>query len=565
MKVDRLTDSYAVYFWTGNEVMDFFAYYKMQWFLIFTVAAITMAIYYYYKGYIKVKKTLFYIPAAVYSAAVILSTFTSQNTTISLFGFTGRYEGMFVLLGYIVVMLLSVNLVNNENQAVLIIKWLAVSAFIIGIIGLLERFDIYVLTWEGVRDLLLPAEKNGMDISFLKDIRAFYSTISHYDYAGSYFAMLFPISVVILAFVKGRKEKAAAAMFSCIMLANWIVCNSRAGVVGGFVALVIIVIMFRSMIKKHWKISLAVLSLFIIAFVVANVMSSGRIFGRVGSIITDAVKIFSAQKYEGIKDITSDSNEIRVIFEDKELKIIYDDKTIKLKDENDMDIPAQFDGNSIKITDERYNGTTFTVSNNKDDFFIEMNYASLKLRFAVTKSGLRLVNHRDQTVNLEPVEKWGFEGLERIGSARGYIWSRSIPLLKNTVIAGYGPDTYAIHFPQEDYVGKLIAYDTISMFVDKAHNMYLATAINTGIISLLALLAMFIIYFVSSWRIYYKSSFNDKYSYIGLAIFAAFVGYTISGLFNDSVLSVAPVFWVLLGVGISINDKLKNKTELNNK
>jgi len=46
---------------------------------------------------------------------------------------------------------------------------------------------------------------------------------------------------------------------------------------------------------------------------------------------------------------------------------------------------------------------------------------------------------------------------------------------------------------------------------------------------------------------------------VGVGIMVAFVGYAISGLFNDSVVSVAPVFWILLGMGISINLKLKNK------
>ena len=37
------------------------------------------------------------------------------------------------------------------------------------------------------------------------------------------------------------------------------------------------------------------------------------------------------------------------------------------------------------------------------------------------------------------------------------------------------------------------------------------------------------------------------------AVFSAIVSYCVAGIFNDSVVPVAPVFWVLLGLGIAMN------------
>ncbi len=57
-----------------------------------------------------------------------------------------------------------------------------------------------------------------------------------------------------------------------------------------------------------------------------------------------------------------------------------------------------------------------------------------------------------------------------------------------------------------------------------------------------------------------KESVNGVASFLpvaGLACFAAFCGYAAAGVFNDSVVSVAPVFWVLLGLGIGINIRLR--------
>ncbi|HHX61128.1 MAG TPA: hypothetical protein GX707_10515 [Epulopiscium sp.] len=45
---------------------------------------------------------------------------------------------------------------------------------------------------------------------------------------------------------------------------------------------------------------------------------------------------------------------------------------------------------------------------------------------------------------------------------------------------------------------------------------------------------------------------DDIRRWMSIGIFAAICGYLIAGLFNDSVVSVAPVFWILWGLGIGL-------------
>jgi hypothetical protein len=47
--------------------------------------------------------------------------------------------------------------------------------------------------------------------------------------------------------------------------------------------------------------------------------------------------------------------------------------------------------------------------------------------------------------------------------------------------------------------------------------------------------------------------------YLGGAAFIGVIGYLAAGFFNDSIVSVAPLFWILLGIGISINIKLSSR------
>ncbi|MBR2626740.1 MAG: O-antigen ligase domain-containing protein, partial [Peptococcaceae bacterium] len=48
---------------------------------------------------------------------------------------------------------------------------------------------------------------------------------------------------------------------------------------------------------------------------------------------------------------------------------------------------------------------------------------------------------------------------------------------------------------------------------------------------------------------------------IGSAVALAIIGYLGAGFFNDSIVSVAPIFWALFGVGIAVNCLNKKQTE----
>ncbi len=50
--------------------------------------------------------------------------------------------------------------------------------------------------------------------------------------------------------------------------------------------------------------------------------------------------------------------------------------------------------------------------------------------------------YRIEDMNVEKV----LPGYEKFASGRGFIWSRSIPLLKDSVFIGYGADTYPLIF-----------------------------------------------------------------------------------------------------------------------
>ncbi|MEG0618673.1 MAG: O-antigen ligase family protein [Bacilli bacterium] len=122
-----------------------------------------------------------------------------------------------------------------------------------------------------------------------------------------------------------------------------------------------------------------------------------------------------------------------------------------------------------------------------------------------------------------------------LGNGRMYIWKNAIPVAKNFWITGSGIDTFARVFPQDGI-----------MIYDKAHNIYLQMLITNGLYPLIAYLLLCFILFIKGFKF---KRVEEKSLYI------AFVGYSIQAFANISVITVAPYFFIILGLLYSYKEK----------
>ncbi len=158
-----------------------------------------------------------------------------------------------------------------------------------------------------------------------------------------------------------------------------------------------------------------------------------------------------------------------------------------------------------------------------------------------------------KTSTLRNVDRIGFEGKYSFASGRGYIWACTIPLLKNYLILGAGQDNFIHVFPNDDYVGREISgFD--GLFISKPHNMFLGIWVQQGLIALLAFLFLYALFMIRAIRLCYgknKVVSSPGFSAKGVVIMTA-VGtsaYMVAGLANDTVVGVAHLYWILLGIG----------------
>lgn len=546
---------------------DLYSYYKSTALYIAAIGCIIAV--FFKRSVIKFSEHReYYIAIATFVVACLASTLVSDYKDIALRGFPNRYEGLYTLLAYIIILISSMRLIGNEKSVIMISKALCIGATLVGLIGLGQTLGFDVFKTSIGESLILPGNFIGqVDFNLNNTDNQVSSTLYHYNYVGSYMAMLVPFTLTLFIHIKGRLPKVLLGALTMLLLINLFGSTSRAGFVGTVGAVLLyLIISSRNLLSHRRHIIIGFIAV-LVSLVAINFISDGFATKRILSLQKEIKSIFfSSERSVSSAPFALKMNgyEAIVTIKGTQLNIIFNESELRFLDKDGVDIPYELaeDRSSVVFNDKRYSDikVEFITLNKKP--VVSVISGNISIFYEVTSQGLELVNSRAEKLDInqiENVDSWGFEGLERLGSARGYIWSRSIPLIKDTILLGHGPDTFALYFPQYDISGKYIAYDDMWVTVDKPHNFYLQTVINTGLLSLIALLFIFLKYIISSWVLYRKSENDNNLKTIGKATYLGVIGYLVAAFFNDSVISVAPVFWVLLGLGISINSLIKVK------
>ncbi|MGB4313251.1 MAG: O-antigen ligase family protein [Natronincolaceae bacterium] len=139
---------------------------------------------------------------------------------------------------------------------------------------------------------------------------------------------------------------------------------------------------------------------------------------------------------------------------------------------------------------------------------------------------------------------------QKAGAGRVFIWERVLKLISQRPLFGYGLETLGIVFTERFYCDVVERYNRVIIF-DKAHNEYLHIAVTTGVPALMAYL-----YFVLN--IVIKAIKNVGKNIMIIPLLCSVIGYLVQAFFNISVVSVAYVYWIALGMLSNITIGVEN-------
>ena len=555
--------------WTGESVTyNLFTYYRSL--LILVVAFIALFLlslfafenYSYYWNKINHNKKMSFL--LLYLGMALVSALNSTFYEIAIFGFVERYEGILSIISYIIFFVSVYIIVQSEIQIKALFIPLIISSTILSIIGIFQYFGYDVLQWGVTNGLLLPEELDYMRFNLIlpSTKNTIYMTLYNSNNVGSYMAMLFPISVGFYLYAKKKSSTIFFSLYSCLMFANWIGCRSRAGMVAGIVSILFLLILMRPEWRKNKKRFLIIIP-YILILLIMNNFSEGSLLRKVSTLNPQVEQELSQTRYVPIQEMVFDESSVQIITNENTLAIEVHEGQIYFKDQNDVDLDRYVTEDKYSFYDSRYSEYSFKTEQDDSINLILLELRGMKINFYFDESGIYLIGNHNRLVNeIKKAPSIGFEGRERFGSGRGYVWSRTLPLLKETIWIGNGPDTLPFYFPQDDYIGKLNNFGKVNVVVDKPHNFYLQVAHDSGFISLIALLLFFASYFIHSLRLYFFNKSESFIVNIGKIIMCSVLGYLIAAIFNDSVVYVAPYFWILLGAGFAVNYMVKYPEEV---
>ena len=269
---------------------------------------------------------------------VILSTVFSEAQLTSLTGFPDRYEGMPVLLSYMLILIITMNLFRTKEQFQFIINALLTSAVIIAVIGLLQFFEADLMRTAFGQWLMLPQEgfaelSQGLDFRF-EGNNILFATLYNPNYAGSYFSMLFVFSSVLYFFEDKLIKKIVLGAVTAVIFAAWLGSLSRAGILGAIAAFIVLIFLLNKEIIRRFKSIIVILLIFAAVFTMMDLYTDGSLRKEFLSLGQETQLAFSGETAE-IEEIKNEDGFLIFNTAEEKLKLTFDDLG-KLKIYNDQ-------------------------------------------------------------------------------------------------------------------------------------------------------------------------------------------------------------------------------------
>ncbi|NDL66226.1 O-antigen ligase family protein [Anaerotalea alkaliphila] len=508
------------------------------------------------------KRPVFLLSYA-YMGLVVLSWVFSVDRFFSTVGYMDHHENALVLVAYVVIFLYaSTFLEDHRDMQVLSYAWM-VSIALLFLIGLTQHFGRDILMSRFAQRFYIPSRfLEGVDLQ-ANITGSISQTLFNPNYVSFYASLALPFFLVLLVLDKVLWHRLLYVTVCLMMAFNLVASSSRNGLVGILASILLMAVLLgRSLQRK--ALFFGVLAASLALFLVVNVWAD-TVLLRKFKVISD--QLSTPMEYP-LQSIQTVDGKVAVAHRDFSLEIrpdpaadgsrppfLFQDgegRPLSLLPEGDGFLLAPGEGEPLPVPvrfEESKGFPTVVLTLDKRPW-----------RFLHYQGAFYRINSMGSLDEMKEVPAWGFEGYERLGSSRGYIWSRSLPLLGEYFFFGSGPDTYPLVFPQWDRVGKLNGLHNPDIVVDKPHNILLNYGVNTGVPSLLLVLLLWFGYIRQSVRLYFGASHASPNARFGLASLAGVVGYLTAGLFNDTNVSITPLFWVLLGMGFAANQLYRRES-----
>lgn len=565
----------AQYSWFSDEnhVMDMFMYWKNQAMIQLDVLLLIGYVYLAVKK--QLRKDKMFIPLGVYALLVVLSAICSVAPEQTWNGFYGMLESAYAVFGYCLICYYTATIVKNEKHLKVVMGALCIGVIVLCGIGISQFLchDFYMSDLG--KTLIFPRRYAGYKeyLRLAFDEGRVYASLYNPNYVGVYGSLLLPLFVVLVFTAKKKWQSIVYFVLLSMVMACIVGAKNKTAILVFVPCFLFVAVYFG---KNYWKRIIITYILSLLVFVGCNLIQGedsllNSLVARVtmdGLSGLDEEEVTTSKKEYNLESITLNDEEIVLTYNKEELKVKYlhfedDSWKIEAKDASGELVPTALNDeeNGFYLKDKRFEGLGFIFGADSSinvGFSIVDGDQSFFVYYSDKDETYYYTNNYGKRAKIFATETFESPVFGIMGglSGRGYIWSKSVPILKNTLLIGSGPDTFAFMFPQYDYVS-LKQNGWGKTLITKPHSMYLQIGVQTGMVSLMAFLVFYMGYFVQCFKLYWNKKMNTFNEYCGAAIWIGSFCFMLSSMTNDSTIGVSIIYWTLLGLGFACNSIIK--------
>lgn len=576
----------------GGLYPDFFTYWK-GWFI--GAPAVFIGFYFIsdtitrgntpdFKGFFTKMPVIFSLSYIVF---MIISTLASQYSYTSLWGTFERSEGMLIWLAYFTVFFAAALFVRGKQHALFLMYALAFSSIIMGAVGVSQLIGRDLLYTSFVTMLMTHGtrlEGVGIEIGF--DIS--FGTLYNPNTFGKYTAMISPVLLLGALTYDGKKHINIIFLIAgALMLVGVFASSSLGGLIGIITAVGVLVVTYLARLiytkkqnsaqnnfKKPALISLGLVGVMVVSLIFIPPLNNRitNLLNRLGEAAQAETTALDYYFFSGDSMFAYRGDERLMSLTVHGMPTlgwlsVYDGSGGIVEPSSREEAPLAEGQNPEDFRPMRYifdvPGYRVVVIERYPHEFLFHNPSPAPFFLAFQDGNIFGTSPGGELVDMSiETPAWGFSGRETWGSNRGYIWSRSFPLMPSRVLLGSGPDTFINVFPQNEFTAKQRYFHNPYIVIDKAHNLFIQTWITTGGISTIALFALFAHFLFTTFISLIKSKDEPVFLFgLRFGLLAGISAFVMSSMATDSTIGSTGVFFVLLGIGYGLNYLLPKKEQ----
>lgn len=533
---------YSSYLWhSDNSVtQDLYAYYRSYFFAL--VAVISMFVLAFRMGLYREKNKPWgiFFPLVIYSVCAGGSVICSVNQRASLTGNFYQFQSIFVLTGFCLMSFYTYQIMEQERDYRTVTNGIITVFVLLSVTGWFQVFDHDLLNFQWVQRLVMSEEQfaeYGGEITDVFSGNNVFLTLYNPNYAAVFLVMM---AAVLAVLVLGEKELKWRIFYLVLLLSSLVLIwftYTRAALVALVAGAVVFSVCAGKRIQNYLKYIVPGILILAAVLIGADACTGFHYISRM--IETD--------KDLKLEDIRTTPEGVMVSYDGKSLVLTLENGAVSVTQQDGTKIPVKADETGV------YQLPFFTPvpAMMLTDCSVLLQIDDTSLEFVKTKEGYFYRNEDGKLDEMTEIPHVDMGGLEYLGSGRLYIWSRVLPMLKDYLLFGSGPDTFAEVFPQNDYVGKICYAGTARRVMEGAHNDYFTRWIQTGLVSLLALVVFYVLFFLRCFSCYRNCTYDTRKEQLGFGCFLACCCYLTCCFFTDSSLYTTPVFYVFAGIALS--------------